>query len=487
VMTSKSCFFINYKNTTMRFIYNKDRGILYNTLLNGEWSMPNVAVSRCREYFIVVLLSGGRLGLVYQDYAGNLLMKIFNGTSWRGFTLISKSADWEICDGFKAIAVEQGTYLFFNKLNKSSNTVSLCYSELDSNLRHESSNMIEAANSSKPIQFKISLSQDNTTAYILYEQSTEYFFLGYKTLTLSTNELSQFITIDTSPSTFIDLSFLIDKNTIHVAYIKEYEEKRCLLYSQGLKDKFTYTSLSEDRDITSCSILVIESLINCSWIKDNTVFSSLMSLDGEKITAKAYSQKLNSDNILKCTYVFSRLNSTDKFNLNEFFTKNNLSYFYPSFINELLLSNNSCLLSYFQYCIESMLSRLLKDNELILRYEKKLNNGIISNEEKLKEISNSLKRAEAEGVKKDKEIERLGSLIKTKEALIAADNSKINSILSDFKKFQEYKQLLSEGVKELQDCILEKDGKIKLLENKIETLTESINKLTFGDNHKTQF
>ncbi len=90
-------------------------------------------------------------------------------------------------------------------------------------------------------------------------------------------------------------------------------------------------------------------------------------------------------------------------------------------------------------------------------------------------------------MKKDKEIERLGSLIKTKEALIAADNSKINSILSDFKKFQEYKQLLSEGVKELQDCILEKDSKIKILENKIETLTESINKLTFGDHHKTQF
>lgn len=546
---NKLNYIVNQSNGLVwNFVYYKNNGIIYRIMEHGEWSDYNYIVKNCRENFSVVMLSKEVICLLYQDYNGSLFIKSFDGMSWYKYPLIKP--DKEPYKDFKAVIVEGQIYIIFSILDKATNTKKLFYQVLDSQYNLSVPKFLDDLEYDYSEPFSLYSTEDNKYIYVLYQKGSENISLGYKILNIPSCICSEFNLIDTSTLPFIDYSFVIKNNNLHGLYIKTNKDISSIEYIHGLNNNYTYNRLAEVSNIDACSISIINTIINCSWIKDNMIYSSFSIDEGESFSTPSYSEELNTSHITRCTYITD--NTLQKeLNLAQFYAKNNLSLYYPFFINLFLFSRNknNSIVDCFNYYIDNILisyeakidsineiiktntvlsksndqlinklkhsmdeanntikekdkkldyfKSLLNDNSLLINVKNKeleklnislkyITNNVKSKDNELNELNVIISEVKAELQAKENEIEKLNSIIRTKDNLITSQKqelnnisdyikakevsinsyeAKYNSIVKVFAKFQESKNLLNEAIQHLQKNLIEKDNKIKILED----------------------
>lgn len=205
---------------TWSFTYNKEVGIIYRLLKENQYSNYIPLVKESNGNFQLALLENANIYLVYEDFTGNIKLKVYDKIKWsEEKTIQSVNKDmFELA--FNLISNKNEVHIIYNMLNKKTNKRTLFHQMISETDKLSDIRIIDNINfnGANPI---VSETIKNNELIITYERLTNEYEIGYKVLNTENEALSDFHIIDKSKNPFTNYSFLSLNNTIYTFEVKE--------------------------------------------------------------------------------------------------------------------------------------------------------------------------------------------------------------------------------------------------------------------------
>ncbi|GAA0084422.1 hypothetical protein UT300007_08610 [Clostridium sp. CTA-7] len=458
----KNVYILKQSNGTIwNFLFDKRFGIVYKILKGEMWANYNTLTRATTGNFSVNLLPNDNICLVYEDLDGNLIMNLYDHKKWNSYYLIENDEKEKIDIYFKTLFYKNELFLFYSIYNKNTNILTIVSQLVDERGNLAPPKLIDYVNFKYDIPFYIYTSTENIL-YIMYQKQENNYLLGYRILDDSSKNWSKFHVIDDCSSPFEEYSLLSLKDKIHSLYIKKDDNDiYSLIHCEGNSSSYNYNNICSHRNIISSAFFIIDKHIWCLWIQDNKIYSTVSIDGGNVFSTPPQVELIDSQNISKLTYLSNFLENNKDICRGELFLKN-VDYPHCLVIDDIYgivhrNNKNNSYLFYLQYFISAL------------------------NKEDNHYKSDIVERAIAE---RDILIEKLYNMVKEKESKLVSYESKFKAVNENLAKFNKNKNELNEGIKLLEDSLLDKEKKLNELqmiyiekENELELLKEELSNI----------
>lgn len=462
VSLERNIYILKQSNGTIwNFSFDKRLGIVYKTLKRKMWSNYSTLTKATTGNFSVNLLPNDNICLIYEDLDGNLIMNLYNYKKWNSYYLIENDEKEKIDIYFKTLFYKNELFLFYSIYNKNTNILTIVSQIVDERGNLTSPILIDHVNFRYGTPFYIYTSNENIL-YIMYQKQENNYLLGYKVLEDYSRSWSRFYVIDDSSYPFEEYSLLSFEDKIHSLYIKkDVNDIYSLIHCEGKSSSYNYNSIFSDRNIISSALFIIGKHIWCLWIQDNKIYSTVSIDGGNVFSLPPQFELIESQSIFKSIYLSNFLENNKNICRGEVFLKN-VGYPHCLVIDDIYgvvhrSNKNNSYLFYLQYFI----SELNKEDK---HYK--------------------IDIAEREIAERDILIQKLYNMIKEKESKLVSYESKFNAVSENLAKFNKNKNQLNEGIRLLEDSLLDKEKKLNELqmiyiekENELELLKEELSNI----------
>lgn len=462
VSLERNMYILKQSNGTIwNFLFDKRLGIVYKILRGEMWSNYITLTKATTGNFSVNLLPNDNICLVYEDLNGNLIMNLYDHKEWNSYYLIENDKKEKIEIYFKTLFYKDKLFLFYSIYNKNTNMLTIVSQLVDERGNLTPAKLIDYVNFKYNIPFYIHTSTENIL-YIMYQKQENNYLLGYRILDDSSRNWSRFHVIDDCSSPFEEYSLLSFEDKIQSLYIKKDDNNiYSLIHCEGKSSSYNYNNICSDRNIISSAFFIIGKHIWCLWIQDNKIYSTV-SIDGSNVfSTPPKFQLIESQNISKLTYLSNFLENNKDICRGEVFIKN-VDYPHCLVIDDIYgivhrSNKNNSYLFYLQYFISAL------DKE-----DKHYKMDIVEREIEERDIL----------------IEKLYNMVKEKESKLVSYESKFKAVSENLAKFNKNKNELNEGIRLLEDSLLDKEKKLNELqtiyiekENELELLKEELSNI----------
>ncbi|AGY78206.1 hypothetical protein [Clostridium autoethanogenum] len=413
--------------------YNENREIVYRIFKEDALHTYNLITSNISQNLSAILLPNDIIYVLYQDMNGNINLLTEDETRWNEQQIIKNNRGKMNDVYFQAFLNQNEIHIIYSVLNKKAGITTIWHQILDKKNDLSSSKIIDTLKFNYDIAFSLHTSKDKKI-FILYQKSlNNRHELGYKIFNHESKNWSNFYSIDSSTFPYKYYSILKSKNTIHILYIKNSQNRNSLIYASGIGTDFKYNKLSQSVNIDFCYFFIGYNQIWCSWTQDNKIYSSF-SIDGGRSFSNApFKNSLTFLDITKCIYSSNKQSYLDTFYFNELYmiNKNPLEYL---IISQIFPNINDYKVNpYMTYFMDEIWKK-------ISAYQKMLN-------------------------QKNNLILQLKYLLKQEKTKYLSYKSRCYNINEEYDNFNKTKDLLNENINFIQKSLIEKENKINELEN----------------------
>jgi len=205
---------------TWNFTYNKEVGIVYRILEENRWSNYRPLVKECNGHFQISLLENANIYLIYEDFSGNIRLKLYDKIKWNeGIIIQSVNKDmFEVA--FNLVSGKGEVHIIYNILNKKTYKRALFHQKINETDKLSDIRIIDNINFNGSSLIVSEITKNNELI-ITYGRLTNSYEIGYKVLNIESETLSDFHIIDKSKDPFTDYSFLSLNNIIYTLEVKE--------------------------------------------------------------------------------------------------------------------------------------------------------------------------------------------------------------------------------------------------------------------------
>lgn len=284
-----------------QIFYEKSLGISYQVLKQNKWSEKNTIYKNGTENFSVVLLNNDNIYIFCQDISGSIILLIYDGAEWKQHVLLNRKNSNMDSVYFYATIFKNDFHLFYNICEKSANRDILVHQVAYKGEKWSSPKLIDNIKPLEDVPFIIRTDgKDNM--YILYQTNKSGFNLGYKRFSSEGYIWSEFHTIDKSDLGYLDYSFMIANNMVHLLYTKKEKYYNQLIYCTKKNDWKVPVLISEDDKMSSCSLFVLDEHVWVTWIAGDKLYSSYSVDFGESFSKPVMHEELESTMLNKVIY-----------------------------------------------------------------------------------------------------------------------------------------------------------------------------------------
>lgn len=435
ILDRPSLYIIKQSNGLIwNFAYEESTGIIYRLLEENSWTDYQVVTDKGTKNFSVVLFEDDNIYVLYQDIRGHINLIMYDGEKWSEQQILKNEKSEMFHIYFNTTVYENIIHIIYSILNKTTGSGFIFHQALDKKNNLTNLKMIDRIKYDYQIPFNI-YTTDNKEIFIMYQRLTDSHEIGYRIF--NNGNWSNFYMIDNSIYPYRDYSMLIYKNNLYTLYIKDEQTINSLIYVHGSYGNFEYNKLHEDINIDSCSLLIGYNQMWCSWVRENEIYSSFSIDNGSNFSNPPYCQFLTSSNITKTIFRSNCNEDIRNFKFSDIYVidESYLKYITIPSICPIIgdRRNNKSELSFIVYFMD-------KVHENILLYEKNLK-------------------------QRNQYITQLKYIQKEQELKSIFYEKKFEEVNKEYNKFKEGKQLLYENINFLQKSLIDKEGKINVLEN----------------------
>jgi len=365
-------------DTTFKFTYKKDLGIVYQTLVDNLWSETTILFKTLLNNFCTLLLPNDKIYLFCQSSQGHIVLCIYENKQWES-NIILKSKNDNIQEiYFDAILYKNEINVVYSIPDEKSKHSALFHQIVNSDVKLSPAIMIDIITNSFILPFKFHC--DGPNLYLAYQNLKQDYLLGYKVLLDNSSSWSNFIVLDNSPSPYNDYSIISSNLNIHYAYIKNIDTT-CELNYYNSESK-EVKSLYKDEKILSCSMFVLDNILWILWICQNRILGYFSKNNGKTFEVQPYYKDISLLNIQKAIYQSNLKEDIDHITLKEIFISNdntldilvlgnlyNIKTEKEMFLKELSVIDSSKELSEYKVNVKTYLDKTF---EKLSYYEKKI-------------------------------------------------------------------------------------------------------------------
>lgn len=433
VSIEKNIYFLKQSDGTIwNFLLDEKLGIVYKIYKENKWTNITILTRKTTGKYSVDLLPDDTICLIYENFNGQLIMKLYANNKWSSYYIIENQSYKKIDIYFKTIFHKNNLLLFYSIYNKETNILTINSHIIDKKGILSSPSLVDEFEFENNIFFSISSSTEDII-YIMYQKKENDYTLGYKIYNNNFINCSEFYKIDESPNPFKDYYFLSLKDEFHSIYTKIDNNKTFLLtYYKGNLSSTNSITIFRSKNSFHSSLFIFSKYIWCFWFKDSELFSTV-SIDGGLSFSKPYQVESlkNYSTIYKASYISNFLENGNILCMGEAFAIN--------------ISSPKLLV------IDDIYRIIYKNTEnttcsfYLLYFISFLNSNYTSFKVNIHE--------------KDKLIQNQSYIIeKQKNELLEYEN-KFNSISKLITSFNENRLQLNEGISLLQDTLDDKEKK----------------------------
>ena len=366
-------------NSTLKFTYKKNIGIVYETLIDNTWSESKVVFKTILKNFCILLLPSDKIYLFCQSSQGHIILCIYEDSHW-DCNIILKSKNDNIQEIYlDAILYKNEINVVYSIPDEKSKHSALFHQVITSDVKLSPAKMIDIITNSSIVPFM--LHNDGLNLYLAYQNLKQDYLLGYKVLLDNTSSWSNFVVLDNSPLPYYDYSIISSNLNIHYAYVKNTDTKYELNYYN--KEFEEVKSLYKDEKILCCSMFILDSILWVLWICQNKIFGYFSKNGGKTFEMQPYYKEVSTLTVQKAIYQSNLKEDLERIILKEIFITNNdkleifvLGSLYTIkaekelFLKELDVIDSSKELSEYKLNVKIFLDKAF---EKFNYYEKKIN------------------------------------------------------------------------------------------------------------------
>ena len=366
-------------DNTFKFTYEKNIGIVYQTLIGNIWSENTIIFKTLLKNFCVLLLPNDKIYLFCQSSQGHIILCIYEDKHWES-NIILKSKNDNIQEIYlDAILYKNEINVVYSIPDEKSKHSALFHQIVNSDAKFSSAKMIDIL--TNPFIVPFMLHTDGPNLYLAYQNFKEDYLLGYKVLLDNPSSWSDFILLDNSPLPYNDYSIISSNSSIHYTYVKNIDTK-CQLNYYNNESKEVNT-LYKDEKILCCSMFILDNVLWVLWICQNKIFGYFSKNNGKTFEVQPYYKDISSLNVQKAIYQSNLKEDIDRIILKEAFITNsnkldilvlgnlyNIKTKKELFLKELSVIDSSKELSEYKGNVKTYLDKIF---EQLSHYEKKIN------------------------------------------------------------------------------------------------------------------
>jgi hypothetical protein len=436
IISNDKIYIIKQSNdSTFKFTYEKNVGIVYQILTDNIWSESIIVFKTLLKNFCILLLPNDKIYLFCQSSQGHIILCIYENGNWES-NIILKSKNDSIQEiYFDALLYKNEINVVYSIPDEKAKHSALFHQIVNSDAEFSPAKMIDIITNSFIVPFM--LNSDGTNLYLAYQTLKQEYLLGYKVLLDSSNSWSSFIVLDNSPLPYNDYSIISSNLNIHYIYVKNIDSKCEINYYN--RESKEVKSLHKDEKILCCSMFILDDILWILWISQDKIWGYFSKNNGKTFEVQPYYKDISSLNISKAIYQSNVKEDIEHIILKEAFITN------TSKLDILVLGN--------LYNIKSEKEMFLKEL------------SIIDNSKELSDYKVNIKTY------LDKTYEKLSYYerkISQKDALISQLNDMLKTQRSDFQMLRKKHSLLEINTKKFKEDLNELNSTLNYKEKEIE-------------------
>lgn len=301
--------------------YEKLSGICYQILEQNKWDEKNIIYKNGTENFSVVLLGNDNVYIFCQDIAGSIILCIYNGSEWKQYVLLSRKNSSMDSVYFYAVIYKNDFHLFYNICEKSTNRDILIHQVAYKGEQWSKPQFIDNIKPFDNMPF-IVRTDGNDNMYVLYQTSKNATLnLGYKKFSDKGNIWSEFCTLDKSQLGYIDHSFMTINNNVHLLFIKKEKYYTQLMYCCKKNEWKAPVLISEEEQISSCSLFILDKHLWIIWVCGDKIYSSFSADSGESFSKPILHEELTKPIFSKVSYQCNEEKEKNNLIINEIYVE----------------------------------------------------------------------------------------------------------------------------------------------------------------------
>lgn len=431
-------------NTTFKFSYKKNIGIVFQTLVGNLWSECTIIFKTVLNNFCILLLPNDKIYLFCQSSQGHIVLCKYEDMHWES-NIILKSKN----DSIQEIYLD--TILCKNEINivycipdEKSKHMALFHQIVNNDAKLSPAKMIDII--TNPLVVPFLLHSDGSNLYLSYQNLKEDYLLGYKVLLEGSSSWSNFIILDHSLLPYYDYSIVSSNLNIHYSYIKNTDTRIELNYYNT--ESKEVTSLYRGEEILCCSMFILDNILWVLWICQNKILGYFSKNHGKTFESQLYYKEISPLNVQKAIYQSNLIEDIDHTILKEVFITSGNS------LDILVLGN--------LYNIKAEKDLFLKELSIIDGF-KEVNQYKVNAKTYLDRTSERLNYYEKKISQKDALISQLNEMLKTEK----------NDSLILSKKYS----LLENSTRKFKEDLNELHSNLNFKENELEHLKNNSSQL----------
>lgn len=298
----KTLYVVKQKNNYLwRFLFNPNKGLLYQKFIDNQWSDYNVLIDNIDANFSINLLPDDSINILYKDSLNNIFLYKYINEKWILTELIDSTNGNFSSIYFQSINIENTIFLFFNIYNDKSKLSTIFYEVLNEENELSNPTMIDIIKHNYVPPFKISCNEEKI--YILYQKSENLHELGYKVFNKDDASWSKFNNLDKSANSFIDYSAIIFNNKLHAFYIKKENSINKLIYIQ--EKILNSVTLFSDKNLNSVLANNLNEKIYYSYLTNDAIYISNSLENVSSFSENYYKEKISFNDLIEISYISS--------------------------------------------------------------------------------------------------------------------------------------------------------------------------------------
>lgn len=269
-----TCYIIKRKNgSTWKIFYLKDIGICYEVFENEAWSDKKVISKDARNNFRIILDEDDTIYIIYEDNTGDILLTSFKEDISNETVFLHRKAESQYPLQFNVLMINKDINMFYNIPNRTGYNEALVHQIAHNGTEWSSPKLVDVVKPQGVNPLAV-LKDDNNNIYLFYNNQNESLNLGYKRYDTLNNSWGNFTIIDTSSSSYLDYSFIVEKEVVYTLFIKKDAFTYSLFYKKADQSSSKALRLFENFKLSSCSLFVIDGHLHAFWVCDGLLYGS---------------------------------------------------------------------------------------------------------------------------------------------------------------------------------------------------------------------
>lgn len=266
------CFLVRQRNgKLLKFSYDIEQGIYYQIFMKECWSEKKSIYKDSFEYFYVFDRWNGEVSVFCQDICGDIILCILEGIEWKYKTLLHMKCDVITPVQIRGFFYCDDIHLLYNIVDKNTYAEVLVHQIAKRGIHWTSPQIISKSDCYSRFSYgiyqegKLKITILNTMVAGLYQLISRSFHIIEERW--GKEEI-----IHTSRLPYKDCSFLLYEDRKHYLFVTQDDQINRLIYQYKEIGLQKNTILYEDKNISSCVLILFNEVLWSLWICGNKLY-----------------------------------------------------------------------------------------------------------------------------------------------------------------------------------------------------------------------